>query len=445
MTTLSMVRPAPPRKVGSLLLPFTIVVVGFALGALTARYLSGAVWGMVAAGGLILGLRRAGSAPTVLESTAVLLTMVTATALTTALLPDTPEPLTPSAALLLGGVWLMPGVAAGALVARRGQLSAGVNVAILWAVAGILTTPVAVSLGYLDPGADLSLLAPYLVASLVAAFVGGASTLSGTTGVRGLGVGAIVITITVFAAAQVGFSVLGLFENISNISNIPNFWPPDFSWAIGEGTWWWLPSWDFGAPLRPSPMVETIRIAVISSLIGCVVALPVAFMASTITAPTRLVYFLDKTFMNVIRTIPDLFWAMLFVAGVGGGPLAGVLALFFFSLAIMSKLLSETIDSVDAGPLEAARATGGSHFPAIRVSVLPQVLPNYVAYGLYIFEINIRASVVLGIVGAGGIGRVLEAQRAFFQFDRLLAIVIVIFVLVFVIEQVSVAFRRRLV
>jgi phosphonate transport system permease protein len=192
-------------------------------------------------------------------------------------------------------------------------------------------------------------------------------------------------------------------------------------------------------------MVETIRIAVISSLIGCVVALPVAFMASTITAPTRLVYFLDKTFMNVIRTIPDLFWAMLFVAGVGGGPLAGVLALFFFSLAIMSKLLSETIDSVDAGPLEAARATGGSHFPAIRVSVLPQVLPNYVAYGLYIFEINIRASVVLGIVGAGGIGRVLEAQRAFFQFDRLLAIVIVIFVLVFVIEQVSVAFRRRLV
>jgi phosphonate transport system permease protein len=431
--------------VGSLLLPFTIVVVGFALGALTARYLSGAVWGMVAAGGLILGLRRAGSAPTVLESTAVLLTMVTATALTTALLPDTPEPLTPSAALLLGGVWLMPGVAAGALVARRGQLSAGVNVAILWAVAGILTTPVAVSLGYLDPGADLSLLAPYLVASLVAAFVGGASTLSGTTGVRGLGVGAIVITITVFAAAQVGFSVLGLFENISNISNIPNFWPPDFSWAIGEGTWWWLPSWDFGAPLRPSPMVETIRIAVISSLIGCVVALPVAFMASTITAPTRLVYFLDKTFMNVIRTIPDLFWAMLFVAGVGGGPLAGVLALFFFSLAIMSKLLSETIDSVDAGPLEAARATGGSHFPAIRVSVLPQVLPNYVAYGLYIFEINIRASVVLGIVGAGGIGRVLEAQRAFFQFDRLLAIVIVIFVLVFVIEQVSVAFRRRLV
>jgi phosphonate transport system permease protein len=168
-------------------------------------------------------------------------------------------------------------------------------------------------------------------------------------------------------------------------------------------------------------------------------------MASTVTAPNRLTYLLDKSFMNVIRTIPDLFWAMLFVAGVGIGPLAGVLALFFFSLAIMSKLLSETVDSVDTGPLEAARATGGSHFPAVRVSVLPQVLPNYVAYALYIFEINIRASVVLGLVGAGGIGRVLEAQRSFFRFDRVLALVIVIFVLVFVIEQVSVAFRRRLV
>ena len=168
-------------------------------------------------------------------------------------------------------------------------------------------------------------------------------------------------------------------------------------------------------------------------------------MASTMTAPNRITYLLDKSFMNVIRTIPDLFWAMLFVAAVGVGPFAGVLALFFFSLAIMSKLLSETIDSIDPGPLEAARSTGGSHFPAVRVSVFPQVLPNYVAYALYVFEINIRASVVLGLVGAGGIGRVLEAQRAFFQFDRVLAVVILIFVIVFTIEQISVGLRRRLV
>ena len=126
-------------------------------------------------------------------------------------------------------------------------------------------------------------------------------------------------------------------------------------------------------------------------------------------------------------------------------PFGGALALIFFSLAIMAKLLSETIDAVDPGPLEAAKATGSMHLPAVRTSVMPQVLPNYVAYALYIFEINIRASVVLGLVGAGGIGRVLEAQRAFFRFDRVIAIVAVIFLIVFVIEQVSVALRRRLV
>jgi phosphonate transport system permease protein len=116
-----------------------------------------------------------------------------------------------------------------------------------------------------------------------------------------------------------------------------------------------------------------------------------------------------------------------------------------FSLSIMGKLLSETIDSADPGPFEAAKATGAGHTQAVQAAVLPQVMPNYVAYALYIFELDIRASTVLGLVGAGGIGRVLEAQRAFFRFDRLMAIVIVIFVIVFLIEQVSVYVRRRLV
>jgi len=111
----------------------------------------------------------------------------------------------------------------------------------------------------------------------------------------------------------------------------------------------------------------------------------------------------------------------------------------------MGKLLSETIDSVDPGALEAAKASGARHTPAVRSAVMPQVLPNYVAYGLYIFELDIRASTVLGIVGAGGIGRLLEAQRAFFRFDRIMAVVIIIFIVVFAIEQVSVYVRRRLV
>ena len=445
MTTLTATRPAPPRRVASLLFPFSIVVVGFTLGATTVDYLGGALWGALAGAGLILGIQRARVHLHPLEIAGLLVGTASATYLTADFLPHLPDLITPTAVLRLAAFWLVPGIVSGILVARRRSLSAGTNVALLWAAAGALIAPMAVGFGYLEGGTAEVSVAVFMVASFSAAFVGGAPTISGATGVRGLGIGSVVIAITVFAAAQVGFSLFTLIENIANIQNIPNFWPPDFEWAIGEGTWWWFPSWDFGAPLRPSPLVETLRIGVLASVFGCAVALPISFMASKVTAPNQMVYILDKSFMNVIRTIPDLFWAMLFVAGVGAGAFAGVLALFFFTLAIMSKLFSETIDSVDTGPLEAAKATGGSHFPAVRVSVLPEVLPNYVAYALYVFEISIRASVVLGLVGAGGIGRVLEAQRAFFRFDRVLAIVIMIFVLVFIIEQISVAFRRRLV
>ncbi len=240
-----------------------------------------------------------------------------------------------------------------------------------------------------------------------------------------------IIGFTIFAAQQVGFSIAELGSNLANAREfLAKFWPPDWEWAREE---------------VPGPLIETFQIAILAAIIGCLVALPMAFWASRLTSPNRWFYYIVKSFLNVIRTIPDIFWAMLFVVAVGFGAFAGTLALIIFSLSIMGKLLSETIDSVDPGPLEAAKASGARHTPAVRSSVMPQVLPNYVAYGLYIFELDIRASTVLGIVGAGGIGRLLEAQRAFFRFDRIMAVVIIIFIVVFAIEQVSVYVRRRLV
>ena len=115
-----------------------------------------------------------------------------------------------------------------------------------------------------------------------------------------------------------------------------------------------------------------------------------------------------------------------------------------FSLVIMAKLFSETIDSIDTGPLEAARTSGARYTQVVQYGAFPQVLPTYVAYALYIFELNIRASVVIGVVGAGGIGRLLDEQRTFFQWDRVMAIVIVIFAAVIVIELFSIWVRKRL-
>lgn len=236
---------------------------------------------------------------------------------------------------------------------------------------------------------------------------------------------------TVYAAQQVGFSIARIVDNAENARNfLAQFWPPPWDWVLANA---------------PGPLLETFQIAVMGTVIGCGIAMPVAFLASQPTAPNWLTFTLTRGFMNVIRTLPDLFWAMIFTVAVGFNAFAGALALLFFSLAIMAKLFSETVDAIDTGPLEAARASGATHFQAVQSAVLPQVLPNYVAYALYIFEINIRASLVLGLVGAGGIGRVLEAQRAFFRFDRIMGIVIIIFVVVFLIEQVSVGLRRRLV
>jgi phosphonate transport system permease protein len=204
------------------------------------------------------------------------------------------------------------------------------------------------------------------------------------------------------------------------------------------------PNWGF-VPETIGPLIETIQMAIIASFLGCAIALPVSFLASRVTTPNLAVYLADRGVLSVIRAIPDILYALVFVAAVGIGPLAGVLALFFFNIGVVAKLLSETVDGVDTGPIEATRAAGAGRLQTSRWAVLPQVLPNYVAYSLYTFELNIRASTVIGIVGAGGIGLLLNTQRAFFRYDNLAVIIIELFVLVFVIELLSIWLRRKLV
>jgi phosphonate transport system permease protein len=214
----------------------------------------------------------------------------------------------------------------------------------------------------------------------------------------------------------------------------------------GVGIWaeFLEPNWAF-IPETLGPMLETFQMAVIAAFVGCAVALPVSFLASRVTTPNLAAFLADRGLLAVIRAIPDILYALIFVAAVGIGPLAGMLALVFFNVGVVAKLLSETVDGVDPGPIEAARAAGGNRLQATRWAVLPQVLPNYVAYSLYTFELNIRASTVIGIVGAGGIGQLLNAQRAFFEYDNLAVIIVELFVLVFVIELLSIQLRRRLV
>jgi phosphonate transport system permease protein len=244
---------------------------------------------------------------------------------------------------------------------------------------------------------------------------------------------ALFLALTFWAANPwfgIGFTLIPLITDVTRGGRI-----------IGEVL---QPNWAF-LPRTIDPFIETFQIAILATTIGCSIALPISLLASRVTAPSAATYVSVRTILNVIRSMPDVLWAMLFVAAAGFGPLAGVMALTMFNLGITAKLTSESVDSVDLGPLEAADAAGATRVQTALSAVVPQILPGYIAYTLYVFELNVRASLVLGLVGAGGIGRVLQTELARFAYGNIAVIIILTFIIVFILDQVSRAIRRRLV
>jgi phosphonate transport system permease protein len=127
------------------------------------------------------------------------------------------------------------------------------------------------------------------------------------------------------------------------------------------------------------------------------------------------------------------------------GALPGILALFVFNIGVVAKLTSETVDGVDPGPIEAADAAGATRVQRAWSAVVPQILPGYLSYSLYVFELNLRASIVLGYVGAGGIGNIIRVTVTRFEWERAGAVIAAVFVIVVVLDRISIAMRRRLV
>lgn len=241
-----------------------------------------------------------------------------------------------------------------------------------------------------------------------------------------------VVVFTVLAARRVGFSFAGIIEDLQR----PN---PVFEGLL-DAAWGEM----FSERSRRA-FVETLQLAVLGTTGGVVVAMPLALWATEVGNPYLIPRVLLRSFNNVVRAIPDLLWAGLFVLGVGIGALSGLLALFFFSLAVMVKLTADTLDGIDMGPVEAAFAAGASRTQMLRTAVVPQILPAFSSYALYDFELNLRASAVLGLVGAGGIGQRLDFFRNRVEWDKVWGLVFMFFIVVFVVERVSVSIRRRLV
>lgn len=246
----------------------------------------------------------------------------------------------------------------------------------------------------------------------------------------GWALAAIAAVLTVAAANAIEFDLTPLFTDTGR------------GWFIISE--FLSPNWSFlGRTI--GPWLDTLSIAILASLVGCLLALVLSMLASPVTARTPWVYRTVKTVLSVVRSLPDVAWALLFVAIVGVGPLAGILALIMFNLGIVAKLTAETVDAVEPGPLEAADASGANAVQRARVAVVPQILPNYFSYAMYAFELNVRASVVIGLVGAGGIGNVISVELARFNYANLSAVVVALFVVVFLIDSASRAVRRRLI
>ncbi len=191
--------------------------------------------------------------------------------------------------------------------------------------------------------------------------------------------------------------------------------------------------------------VETVQMALAGTFLALLVAFPLGFLAARNTAPHPAVYHGARIVLNLLRTIPDLALGLLFVAAVGLGAFAGTLALFIHTATVLGKLLSESVENIDEGVVEAIRATGASYTQILAFAVLPQVLPDLISFTLYRLETNIRAASVLGLIGAGGIGYLMNTSFRTFQYQEAAAIVLVLIVLVMVVDYASSRLRRLVV
>lgn len=189
-------------------------------------------------------------------------------------------------------------------------------------------------------------------------------------------------------------------------------------------------------------LIESIQIAWIGTIIAALLSLPLALLGARTLFPriARLVKLISAT----ARAFPEILLAIYFVPIVGLGAFAGALAIGISSVGMLTKLGAEVVESIDMGPVEAVQAAGGSRLLALRYAVVPQVLPEIVAHWLFRFELNIRASAVLGVVGAGGVGGVLLNTLRYRHFEKAAAVLLLTILVVLIIDMASGTIRRRL-
>ena len=191
-------------------------------------------------------------------------------------------------------------------------------------------------------------------------------------------------------------------------------------------------------------MFETIEIAFLGTFIAIVLSIPVGLFSARNLAPNYFVFLSARIVTIFFRAIPEFIIAMILVIAVGFGAIPGVLALGLHTMGFLAKFYAEDIEHVNKGPIEALKSSGASKRQIISFAVIPQIIPSFVANNLYILDRNIRMATMLGIVGAGGIGYELQSSFRMFEYQKVSAIIIIIFITIFIIDHLSSFIRSRI-
>ena len=240
--------------------------------------------------------------------------------------------------------------------------------------------------------------------------------------------------------------VVIVFVAVWSVSNldIPWFYFLDAHVQAGDLlTRMWPPDWEFYDTLL-EPLLETIHIATLGTVVTVVIAFPIAFLAARNTTFNKATWFIGRLILVTSRSVNTVVWGLLFVAIFGPGPMAGIWAIAFRSIGFMGKLVAEAIEEIDEGVVEAIEATGASRLQVLMYGILPQVLPVIYGTTVYRWDINIRESTVLGFVGAGGIGILLYSSINQFLWQEVALILMAVFGVVVISEFVSAAVRQRI-
>lgn len=232
-----------------------------------------------------------------------------------------------------------------------------------------------------------------------------------------------------------------------NALQVTNF---NFSTLLNRGSEFFVilgdlvpPKTDY-LPYIWGPLFDTIKMSLFGSALGAIVSLPVAILASNNIISNHFITSAAKLFLSILRTLPTLVSALIATYIFGLGTMAGTVAIFLFSLSYVGKLLYEQIETVDMGAFEAMESMGLSKIHAFRYAILPVVLPSYLSTALYNFEGNVRYAAILGYVGAGGIGLILNEKLGWREYPNVGMILLSLFVTVFIIESISEYFRNKL-